>query len=150
MHNEIGYNYRLTNIQAALGVAQMEKLQEFVNAKRTIAQRYQNGLSGVDGITLPQEAQSTRATFWLYTILIDKNKYGLNSRELMTKLSEAGIQSRPLWHPIHTLKPFKDCFAYQVKVVDDLYANALSIPCSVDLTAEDQNKVIAVIKNYTK
>ncbi len=147
IHNEIGYNYRLTNVQAAMGVAQMERLSEFVDAKRAIAQRYQEGLSGVAGITLPQEAPNTQATFWLYTMLVDKDTFGLSSRELMAVLGEAGIQSRPLWHPIHSLEPFKDSMAYNIQVANDLYDRALSIPCSANLTIEDQNKVIEVIKN---
>ncbi|MDP3244325.1 MAG: LegC family aminotransferase [bacterium] len=147
IHNEVGYNYRLTNIQAAMGVAQMEKLADFIDCKRAIAKRYQEGLSDVVGITLSKEASGTYATYWLYTILIDKDRYGLSSRELMAELEKEKIQSRPLWHPIHTLKPFNDCPSYQVKVVDKLYRDCLSIPCSVGLTPEDQAKVIQCIYN---
>lgn len=146
IHNEIGYNYRLTNIQAAMGLAQMECLEEYIAKKRCIAQRYNEGLNNISGIMLPVEAEWAKSIYWLYTILVDADKYGVNSRKLLHKLKSMNIQTRPFWHPIHTLKPFKQCYAYKIEVVDELYQNALSLPSSVGLKWQEQDKVVETIR----
>lgn len=142
VHNEIGYNYRLTNVQAAMGVAQMELLDTFVEKKRQIALRYREGLQKITGIKLPEAAPWASPTFWLYTVQIDREQYGLSSRELMAKLEEEGIQSRPLWHPLHTLAPFSKCTSDRVRVADQIYESAISLPSSVGLSVVDQERVI--------
>lgn len=146
IHHEIGYNYRLTNIQAAIGMAQMECLEECIETKRKIAQRYCEGLTDVEGIILPKEEKWARSIYWLYTVLIDENQSGLTSRSLLKKFSEIRIQTRPLWCPLHHLRPFKDCYAHRIEVADDLYAQALSLPSSVGLEEGSQQKVINVIR----
>lgn len=150
IHNEIGYNYRLTNIQAAIGVAQMEKVDEYLAAKRAIARRYYEGLSDVPGLTLPTEATWAKSAFWLYTVLVDAVVYGMGSRDLLHKLQDAHILSRPLWHPIHTLRPFEGCYAYHVEVASQLYRDGLSLPCSVGLGENDQDQVIEVIRRMRR
>lgn len=146
IHNEIGYNYRLTNIQAAMGCAQMEQLDGFIAKKRKIAETYTEGLAGIPGITTPLQADWATSTFWLYTILVNKSEFGLTSRDLMSELKKQNIQSRPLWHPIHKLPPFKDCQAFDVYTADILYKTALSIPSSSQLGPECQGSVISTIK----
>ncbi|MDO8505860.1 MAG: LegC family aminotransferase [bacterium] len=150
IHNTVGYNYRLTNIQAAMGVAQMEKIDEYVLAKRCIATRYAEGLGNVAGIKLPTEASWAYSTFWLYTIMVDPAIYGMGSRDLMKKLSAASIDSRPLWHPLHTLVPFVGCAAYQIQAAEWIYEHGLSLPSSVGLRPEDQQKVIYVLRKISK
>ena len=146
IHNEIGYNYRLTNVLAALGVAQLEQIESYIAAKRRIAARYRAAFADLSGLTPPTAADWATHTFWLYTVLVEANEYGLGSRDLLRALGERRIQSRPLWHPIHTLPPYRDCQAYRVEVVDWLYEWALSIPCSVGLSETDQERVIAAIR----
>lgn len=149
IHNEIGYNYRLNNIQAAMGIAQMESLKKHIACKRRIAQLYQEGLKGVMGITLPVNAPWAKSIFWLYTILINAKAYGMNSRRLIHRLKTKGIESRSLWHPLHRLKPFQSCYSYHVDVAPLLYEQALSLPSSVSLTEEDQQRVIREIKRIS-
>jgi perosamine synthetase len=146
VHEEVGFNYRLTNVLAALGVAQLERIEEHIAAKRRIAATYHAHLSDVHGLTLPREAPWAFSVFWMYTLLIDEALYGMDSRSLLRALAERGIQSRPLWHPIHTLKPFMSCQAYQVEVAEDIYRQSLSIPCSVGLGDSDQARVIETIQ----
>lgn len=147
IHKEIGYNFRLSSIQAAMGVAQMEMLDDYIAAKRSIAQRYREGLKDIAGITLPVQAVWAESIFWLYTVLIDEQEFGMSSRNVLRALADLGIQARPLWHPLHSLKPFESCFAYKIEVADKLYRDGLSLPCSVGLSQEDQCKVIeALIK----
>src|SRR5260221_8290956 len=145
IHNEIGYNYRLTNIAAALGCAQVELLDEFVAAKRRIAATYISAFPGLLGVHPMQQAPWAESIFWMFTMLIDETKYGMDSRALLHKLEMAQIQSRPLWHPIHSLLPFANCFVYKVETANWLYQHALSLPCSVGLTQADQQRVIDVI-----
>lgn len=145
VHNEIGYNYRLTNVLAAIGVAQMEQLDDCIASKRRTARLYSERLADVPGITPPRQADWAFSTFWLYTVLVDEARYGMGSRTLLRRLQDAGIQSRPLWHPIHSLPPYRDSQAYRVEVADRLYAQALSLPCSVGITDEQLERVIGLI-----
>jgi perosamine synthetase len=146
VHNEIGFNYRLTNVQAALGVAQMEMLDNYVDIKLTIAVRYRAGLAALRGLTQPCEAKWARSSYWMYTVLVDRQSFGMDSRSLMARLSARRIQSRPLWHPLHRLLPFEKCQAYQIETADILYRDGLSLPCSVGLTEEEQQHVVRVIQ----
>jgi perosamine synthetase len=150
IHHEIGYNYRLTNVLAALGVAQLEQIEAYIVAKRRIAAHYRDELGDVPGLILPVQAEWAFSVFWMYTLLVEEGEYGMNSRALLRALSEQGIQTRPLWHPIHTLKPYKECQAYKVEVVDWLYERALSIPCSVGLTEAEQDRVIQEIRTLAR
>lgn len=135
IHNEIGYNYRLTNIQAAMGCAQMEQLDDYIAAKRRIAAYYTEHLAGVPGIETPDEAGWAFSIFWLYTVLVDSERFGFHSRALMRKLREAQIVTRPLWHTVHDLPPHRNCQAYHVEVAKQLCQQGLSLPCSVGLDA---------------
>lgn len=105
-HNEVGFNYRLTNLQAAVGVAQMTRIEEFLRRKRTIAGLYQTGLADIPGITLPTEAPGYTNIFWMYSILVQK-PYPLSRDELIVALRAEGIDSRPFFHPLDTLPPYR-------------------------------------------
>lgn len=148
VHEEIGYNYRLTNVQAAIGVAQAERLDEFLATKRRIAGRYQSALDGVPWLTLPSEAPWARSAWWLYTVLVGDGAPG-TSRDLMEHLRTCGVQARPFWRPMHRLRPFTGCHVLGTATVDRLYAQGLSLPCSVGLTPDDQQRVIDAIRNWT-
>jgi perosamine synthetase len=145
VHTEIGYNYRLTNIQAAVGVAQMELLDSYVDTKRHIASTYAGELHALPGIALMREAEWARSTFWLYTILVDAGKFGVNSRQLMRELATQGIQSRPLWQPLHLSKVHRGAPATDCSTAERLNQSALSLPCSVGLSRSLQQKVIESI-----
>ena len=142
VHNEIGYNYRLTNIQAAMGCAQLEKLDEYVASKRRIAMYYDQNLKNVPGLELPQQAEWATSSYWLYTVRIDKDTYGMDSRELMNHLLGQGVQTRPLWHPVYRLKPYSNCLAYEITVTDLLYYQCLSLPSSVGISQQELDYVI--------
>lgn len=145
VHNEVGYNYRLTNLLAAMGCAQMEQLDSYVEAKRRIAGRYQESLASLPGIRLPAEADWAFNTFWMYTVLIDEKKSRINSRELLRELAARKIQTRPLWQPIHGSHAHDPCGSPPCPVSDMLYSQAISLPCSVGLTEDDQSRVIEAI-----
>lgn len=149
IHNEIGYNYRLTNIQAAMGCAQMELLDEYVSAKRRIASTYAEALKDVPGITPMREAPYAFSAFWLYTMLVDVACYGMDSRILLRRLENACIQARPLWQPLHRSPVHEPCQAYRCDVAEQLNHDALSLPSSVGLRPEDQERVIDLIHSIS-
>ena len=147
VHDEIGYNYRLANIQSAMGCAQLENLESFICAKRNIAHAYKEALGNVPGITPMAEAPWARSIYWMYTVLIDELSYGLSSRGLLKEMARQRIQTRQLWQPLHRSKVHDSCQAYRVEHADFIARNALSLPCSVGLTTQDQERVIIALRN---
>ena len=146
IHNEIGYNYRLTNIQAAMGCAQLELLDDFIATKRRAADTYFQALKDVSGINCPREATWAFSTCWMFTVLVDPQEYGMDSRTLLRAFDDAGIQTRPLWHPIHLNKAYANCRAYHCSVAEYLNRQALSLPSSVGLTSAQQRRVVDLVK----
>jgi perosamine synthetase len=145
LHREVGYNYRLPNVLAALGCAQMEQLPAFIEKRRSIAAAYTAAFETVPGLTPMSEAPWARSIFWLYTALIDEAEFGLDSRALMRRLAELGIQSRPLWLPLHRSPINKDLQVYGGEVAERIQRQALSLPSSASLTATDQQAVIEAV-----
>jgi perosamine synthetase len=141
VHNEIGYNYRLTNVLAAMGCAQMEQLDGFVAAKRAIAERYRRAFTELPGISVPQESPDSHSTFWMYTILIDEHQAGIDSRSMLRELGKRKIQCRPLWQPMHHSAAHDASGSPACPVADRIHSQALSLPCSVGLTPSDQERV---------
>jgi dTDP-4-amino-4,6-dideoxygalactose transaminase len=144
-HDEVGYNYRLTNVAAALGVAQLEELPEFVRKKHLIAARYDEAFAGVPGLTVPPRPAWCTPSMWLYTILVDPEKFGCDRTELMHRLQQAGALSRPIWSPLHTMPMFRESQRLGGEVAEELFARGLSIPCSVGLREADQARVIDAV-----
>jgi perosamine synthetase len=145
VHNAVGYNYRLTNLLAAMGCAQMEHLDAFVKTKRQIARRYREALISLPGIRLPEEADWAFSTFWMYTVLIDEKESGVDSRQLLRELAAKKIQTRPLWQPIHRSPAHDASGSPACPNSDVLYSQAISLPCSVGLTRSDQGRVIDTV-----
>lgn len=146
IHHEIGYNYRLSNIQAALGCAQMERLEEFVATKRRIAMTYREELAQIPGIDSATEASWAASTFWLYTVLVNKESYGRDRCEVMRLLETSGVESRPLWQPLHLSPAHKGSQSYRCETAGEIYRDSLSLPSSVSLSGSDQRRVIGILK----
>ena len=145
VHGAIGFNYRLTNVLAAIGCAQLEQLEEYVATKRRIAAEYARALADIPGLTPMPQAPWAASTWWLYTVLVDRERYGTDSRGLLKALEVQRIQARPLWQPLHQSPAHQAHAAYDAPVAERLNRDALSVPCSVGLSAEDQTSVIAVL-----
>jgi len=146
VHGTVGYNYRLTNLLAAMGCAQMENLDAYIEAKRSIAARYQAALGCIPGITTPSEAEWATSTYWMYTIRIDERQTGIDARTLLRALHAKKIQTRPLWQPMH-LSPAHSSHQHPpCPVAEALHGSALSLPCSVGLSEADQDRVIDAIR----
>jgi perosamine synthetase len=146
VHGEVGYNYRLTNVLAAIGVAQIEQLEDFLASKRRIAQTYHKALRDVPGLTLPREAPWASSAWWMYALLVDEPDFGCSSRELLRQLAERGIETRPLWQPLHLSPPHRDAQVLGGEVAESLHRRSLALPCSVGLSGEQQAYVIDAIK----
>jgi len=144
VHNEIGYNYRLTNIQAAMGVAQLEKLEEYIAAKRRIAETYTQAFKDIPGLFPMREAHWAFSIFWMYTVLVDKAQYGMSSRDLLRSLAAHKIQTRPLWQPVHLSQAHQDGVVLPCPVAERLNHDAISLPCSVEITRAQQHVIDAV------
>jgi perosamine synthetase len=144
VHREVGFNYRLTNLQAALGVAQLEQLDAFVAAKRATAEAYTRALAPLEGITPPPAAAWAAPSFWMYSVLLDPARYG-DVRDVIARARAAGIELRPLWRPLHRQPVFAGCPADRIEVADALYARGVSLPCSVAITAEERAAVVAFL-----
>lgn len=143
VHRMIGYNYRLTNLQAGLGCAQLERLEEFLDAKRDIAHRYEEALSGLPDLVPMKEAPWARSSYWLYTILVLSPDNGTPVwLDLVAYLHGHGIESRPLWQPLHRSPAHCRSQSYCCAVAEQIQKQALSLPSSVGLSAADQSRVI--------
>ncbi|MGI8401532.1 MAG: LegC family aminotransferase [Gemmatimonadaceae bacterium] len=153
VHGAIGYNYRLNNIAAALGCAQMERIGEHISAKRRIATSYASALSQIRGLSLPGEASWAHAVFWLTTITVDRGAYGLDSRDLMRTLQSRGISTRPLWQPLH-LSPAhakaRSNNPLPCPIAERIAEQALSLPSSVGLTTEMQSRVTTALTETSR
>jgi perosamine synthetase len=150
VHDEVGYNYRLTNLQAAMGCAQLEKLPEYVAAKRRIGETYNKAFEDMPGLHPMPEADWAHSTCWMYTVLVDQEQFGMDSRVLLAALADEQIMTRPLWQPMNLSPVFKDSTSSPCEVSEHLYEQCLSLPCSVGLSAWDQERVIRTIQNLAE
>lgn len=136
-HDEIGYNYRMTNLQAALGLAQLEQIEKFVQIKKNNYELY-NSLE----IPLLPFRKNIRPNYWFYA-------YQTDDRDgLIRYLNDKGIQSRPIWKLIHTLKPYENDRSYHIDRANTYYKRIINIPCSSNLTESDVAYVVECIKNF--
>ena len=145
IHHEVGYNFRLTNIQAAMGVAQLEKLEEFLNRKEQIHKRYSEAIEKIKGLSLLQGPGYAKNNYWLNILQIDQAIYFIDRSELMLRLEQRGIQARPVWALIHNQRPYKKCQTYEIGRAEDLIEKSLCLPSSTNLSEKDLNKVIGVL-----
>ncbi|MBT7899628.1 MAG: LegC family aminotransferase [Candidatus Marinimicrobia bacterium] len=145
VHNEIGYNFRLTNIQAALGVAQLEQLPSILKRKKEIYDFYQSTIKNIDGLSLSKVPEYAHNNHWLNLLQIDSKVYNEDREVLMKRLEENGIQTRPVWKLNHEQKPYKDCQYYKVEKAKKLVENSLCLPSSSNLSNENLNKIVSVL-----
>ncbi len=145
LHDEVGYNYRLTNIAAALGLAQLDRLDGFVERKRAIAARYDAAFAGT-GLVLPPRVEGFGATYWLYSVLAPEGTAGRDA--MLAHLSARGVGARALWRPLHLQPPFAEVVTVGGEVGEDLFGRGISLPCATDLTDEDQGRVIEAVLEF--
>ena len=148
-HPEVGYNFRMPNILAAFGVAQLENLEGFLSIKRENAVYYNELLKDVKGITLPVEKEWARNCFWLYSILVEDD-YSITRDELIKALNEQGIESRPFFMAVHEMPPYKNCRHGDMKVTNEICRMGINLPSSVGLKKSEIKLICDIIKKYSK
>lgn len=147
VHNEIGYNYRLTNIQSAIGSAQLEQLPRFVETKRRNYLVYKEAINAIEGLILAEVPPYANANCWMYAVQVDKKLYGAGPEDVMKRLEKERIQTRPVWKLNHLQKPFELCETYKIERAFELHACSLNIPCSVNLTMRHLQIVIQALQH---
>ena len=146
-HKFVGFNYRMTNLQAAVGLAQVEQLDKFVAARRANAGEYSCRLHGIPGITTPPQADWAKNVFWMYGILVDKQAYGLSRDQLRTVLAENGIETRTFFIPMHCQPVYWNAFKGQrYPVAERLCRDGLYLPSASSLTLDEIEFVTGVIR----
>ena len=145
-HGRIGFNYRMTNLQAALGVAQMERIDRVIDRKRRNARLYNAMLADIPGIKLPQESQWARHVYWLYTVLIE-DRYKGSRKQIVETLANRGIETRPVFYPISRMPPYRNGNNRQFPVAEKVSRTGLSLPSSPLLKHETIREICAILRN---
>lgn len=149
VHNEIGYNYRLTNLQAAFGLAQLEQLESFIKQKEINYHLYCKGLASVSGLTVLTYRDSTRPNYWFYGLYVNE-PYPLNRDQVIKYLLSRGVQSRPIWGLISDQKPYRNNQTYRIVKAKVYLEHVINIPCSSNLSTEDVKYVVDCLKHPPK
>lgn len=145
IHDEVGYNYRMTNVQAALGVAQMEELEEFIIRKNQNYDLYCELLFGHDSLDILKFRDNCRTNKWFYSLAVNRSVQNTDIRPYVRKLQSEGIQTRPIWGLIHKQKPYRKYFGYMIDKANHYSDRVINLPCSTNITNEDIKKVCEVI-----
>ena len=145
-HDEIGYNYRMTNLQAALGLAQLEQLEDFIKRKKENYLHYERLIGNIEGLRILPFREGIRSNHWFYALYCDGETYDRD--RMIAYLAENKIQSRPIWGLIHQQKPYEGSYAYKIEKAADYWRHVVNIPCSTSLTSEDVEHVAASIRRY--
>lgn len=145
-HDHLGFNYRMTNLQAAIGVAQLERIDEILKTKIALAQRYKNLLKDVPGVIQPPDVPGIKNVYWMYSIRLDE-KFGMTAEALQKVLRENEIDSRPFFIPVHELPMYEEKGGYPVST--ELSKTGLSLPSSPKLTHEDIDRITSVVRKAT-
>jgi len=152
LHTDLGFNYRMTNLQAAVGLAQLEEIDRFIGIKQKMAKAYGELLAGIKGLTLPREKPWARCVYWMYAVLIEK-EFGLSRDGLMERLKERGVDTRTFFIPIHRQPLFLDKEEYRGRsfpVSDDLSLKGLYFPSGLALTPEQIRTVCAEVREIAR
>jgi perosamine synthetase len=128
-HDEIGFNYRLPNINAALGCAQLEQLPSMIGAKRELFSRYQAAFANIKGLKLVKEPPNSYSNYWLQTLLLDNDHAGLRD-SVLTATNDASLMTRPAWILMHELDSYKNCPRMDLSSAESLSRRLINIPSS--------------------
>jgi len=144
-HSEIGYNYRMSNVLAAIGLGQLRVLDARIESRRSIFDQYRARLRGLPGISFMPEAEHCRASRWLTVILIDPEAFGADREQVRRALEADNIESRPVWKPMHLQPVFKDVRAVGGRTAERLFETGLCLPSGTQMTSHDIDRVASII-----
>ncbi len=137
VHGDVGYNFRLTNLQAALGVAQLEQLTEFIEIKKRGYRIYSDIIAGISGLKLAEVPPYADNNHWMYALRVETSRYGRDRDTLIADLGRAGVQTRPVWHLNHLQSPYVGCEHYAISNALVQLAVTVNLPCSTTLSPAD-------------
>ncbi len=146
IHDEIGFNYRMTNLQAALGLAQLEQLEDFIKTKTANYNQYKEAIDKIDGLHVQDFRPGTRSNYWFYSVVFENDETGRDA--LIEELKENHIQSRPIWGLISDQLPYEGARTYDLVKAPWYWKRVVNVPCSTNLTSEGVDRVISVIRNF--
>ena len=144
IHDEVGYNYRMTNLQAALGLAQLEQLEGFIERKNQMYQQYYSALNGRRGLQILPFAENARTNRWFFSLYLSE-ECPLNRDKLVDFLKSQRIQSRTVWGLINEQKPYRNCQAFALGKARDYRARIVNLPCSTNLSDADISRVCEAV-----
>ena len=139
IHNEVGYNFRLPNILAALGLAQLESLSKYIKKKKIIHERYKKKINKIKYLSISNTPHYATCNYWLNILEINKNLSKKKLSKIIKYFFKNGIEVRPLWHPNHLQKKYKNCQTYKLDNINKIYLNRLCLPSSSQLTKKKQD-----------
>ena len=148
-HDEIGYNYHMTNLQAALGLAQLEQLETFIQTKADNYKQYKEMIVEIPGLSILDFNKDIRSNHWFYALYVDEN-YPMNRDEIITYLSTKKVQVRPIWSLISEQKPYLGSQTYKIEKAKTYLKHVVNIPCSSNLSIDDVRYVVDCLKNSAK
>ncbi len=149
-HTTVGYNYRLSNLLAAIGRGQLQVLGDRVVTRREVFQRYVEALDGMPGIEFMPEPEGFFSTRWLTSILVDEDKFGASREDIRLALEAENIESRPVWKPMHMQPVFSNCRAITNGVSESLFRDGLCLPSGSSMSPDDQQRTIEVVRRQRK
>jgi len=145
-HSEIGYNYRMSNLLAAVGRGQLKVLEQRVNARRAVFERYEEALGDLPGIEFMPEADYGRCNRWLTCLTVDPDGFGATREDIRLALEGRDIEARPVWKPMHLQPVFNDCPVVGGAVAEHLFDQGLCLPSGSSLTLDEQARVIEIVR----
>ncbi|MCP3761339.1 aminotransferase class I/II-fold pyridoxal phosphate-dependent enzyme [Domibacillus sp. A3M-37] len=153
-HQKTGYNYRMSNLLAGIGIAQLGVLDDRVAAKRALFVRYKESLRSIEGVQFADEISGSRSNRWLTTLIMDETVTGMSVSGLIVALEKENIEARHIWKPLHTQPLFKGCeyFSHREEesVSDQLFATGICLPSGTNMSEAEQDRVIEVIQTQYK
>lgn len=150
IHNEVGYNYRLSALHAAVGLAQLEKLEDYLKIKKDNYQFYKEHVAGIDGLSLATTPEYAENNHWMYALRINQRRYGVSKNELIKRFAHEEIEVRPVWHLNHLQKPYRQCRSYRIENALKLLESTLNLPCSVSLRRENIINIGRLLEQWKK
>ena len=147
IHNEVGFNFKLPNLNSALGLTQLEKIDLFIKKKRLIHKRYLNAVSKISGLRILSCPEYAKNNHWLNILNIDERIYHKSKKKLIKEFLDNNIQVRPIWHLNHLQKPYKTCQSFKINFAKKFVKNCICLPSSFSLTKKEQSEIIKIMES---
>ena len=150
IHDEVGYNFLLSNLHASVGLAQLLNIKKVLKKKKEINSIYKNRINKINGLKILPCPKNCSSNYWLNILVIDKQKYGLSKKQVIKRFLDKNIETRSLWYPNHLQKPFKKFQSYNINNSNSMFKSCLCLPSSYGLKKNEQSKIINLLENKFK